>query len=106
MELVNPGGGAVLEILVMLFQVVGVAGLGLARLGAERWADRGRLAFVVALFGLGVAGALLGVHDSEFAQFAGGTMAVLLVGMTLGGHAGESHPMHSTCILAEPTLAS
>ena len=77
----------VLEIAVMMFQVFGVATLCLTRLvPATRWADRGRVGFVVALVGLGVFGALCGRHDSEFALFAGGTMTVLLIGMIMGNH--------------------
>jgi hypothetical protein len=41
--------------------------------------------FVVGMVGLGIAGALCGRHDSEFALFAGGTMTLLLIGMTSGG---------------------
>lgn len=79
-----------LELLVITFQVAGVAALCMNRLApAGRWADRGRLAYVVALLGLGVAGALCGRHDSEFALFAGGTMTLLLIGMTVGG--GQGH---------------
>jgi len=77
---------AVLEVLVVVFQVGGVASLCLNRLAAPgRWANRGRVGFVIALFGLGVAGTLCGRHDSVFAQFAGTTMTLLLIGMTLGG---------------------
>jgi len=87
----NIRADAVLEVLVMLFQVFGVAALCLTRLLPQtRWADRGRVAFVVALVGLGVAGAICGRHDSEFALFAGGTMTVLLIGMTIGGGASHS----------------
>lgn len=75
----------VLELAVMLFQVLGVTMLCLYRLvPATRWADRGRIGFVVALVGLGVFGALCGRNDSEFGLFAGGTMTFLLVGMILG----------------------
>ena len=42
------------------------------------WSSRGQVGSIVALFGLGIAGALCGRHDSEFALFAGGTMTVLL----------------------------
>jgi hypothetical protein len=74
-----------LEFSVVLFQVFGVGALCLSRLmPASRWAARGRVAFVVAVVGLGVAGALCGRHDSEFALFAGGTMTFLLIGMTAG----------------------
>ncbi|MDR3636258.1 MAG: hypothetical protein P4L84_20820 [Isosphaeraceae bacterium] len=76
---------AVLELLVMVFQVAGVAALCVHRLvSVGRWRDRGRIGYIVALVGLGVAGALCGRHDSEFALFAGGTMTVLLIGMTIG----------------------
>ena len=82
----------VLEIAVMMFQVFGVATLCLTRLvPATRWADRGRVGFVVALVGLGVFGALCGRHDSEFALFAGGTMTFLLIGMIMG-----NCPHHAT----------
>jgi hypothetical protein len=74
-----------LELLVMFFQVVGVAALCLHRLTpATRWAEGGRIGFVIAMVGLGVAGALCGRHDSEFALFAGGTMTFLLIGMIVG----------------------
>ena len=77
---------ALLELSVILFQVCGVAALCLSRLlPTTRWAQRSRVVFVVALFGLGIAGALCGRLDSEFALFAGGTMTVLLIGMTCGG---------------------
>jgi hypothetical protein len=92
MEFASVDRCAILELLVMLFQVVGVGGLTLSRLAATRWAGRGRLGFILAMVGLGVCGTLLGLHDSEFALFAGGTMTVLLVGLTLGGHAGEPAP--------------
>lgn len=92
MVLENVGGRALLEGLVMLLQVAGVLGLVLSHLSAKRWAERGRFGLVLALVGLGVVGALLGRHDSEFALFAGGTMTFLLIGMTLGGGAHESHP--------------
>lgn len=76
---------AMLEVMVVLFQVFGVVALCLSRLmPATRWANRGRFGFIVALVGLGIAGALCGRHDSEFALFAGGTMTFLLIGMTLG----------------------
>lgn len=76
---------SVLALIVMLFQVVGVAALCLYRLlPATPWAYRGKVGFIVALVGLGVAGALCGRHDSEFGLFAGGTMTLLLIGMTSG----------------------
>jgi hypothetical protein len=77
---------AVFEFLVVLFQLCGVLGLLMSRLmpRTTRWSSRGKVGFVVALVGLGIAGALCGRHDSEFALFAGGTMTVLLIGMTAG----------------------
>jgi len=81
----NIGLAAVLEMIVMLFQVCGVLALCLTRLVSEaRWAERGRVVFIIAMVGLGVAGALCGRQDSEFALFAGGTMTALLIGMTIG----------------------
>jgi hypothetical protein len=100
MVLENVGGRALLEGLVVVLQIAGVLSLGLARLSAARWAERGRVGLVLALVGLGLAGALLGRHDSEFARFAGGTMTLLLIGMTLGG--GAEHPSPAP---AEPALA-
>jgi len=81
---------AILEVVVMMFQVFGVATLCLTRLVPEtRWADRGRVGFVFALVGLGIFGALCGRFDSEFALFAGGTMTFLLIGMIVGN--GSAH---------------
>jgi hypothetical protein len=79
---------AVLELAVVLFQVLGFVALCMARLRAgTRWADRGRVGFVVALVGLGAAGALCGRLDSEFSLFAGFTLTTLLIGMCMGGPA-------------------
>jgi hypothetical protein len=81
---------SVLELIVILFQVCGVVALCLTRLvPAARWAERGRAVFIIAMVGLGVAGALCGRHDSEFALFAGGTMTALLIGMTIGNGAAD-----------------
>src|SRR6516165_4880835 len=53
-----------LEVAVVLFQVVGVAALCLNRLlPTTRWGVRARAGFVLAMFGLGFAGALCGRHD-------------------------------------------
>jgi hypothetical protein len=72
--------------LVIFFQVCGLLALGISRLlPRSAWTYRGKIGFVIALFGLGIAGALCGRHDSEFALFAGGSMTVLLIGMTIGG---------------------
>ena len=77
---------AILEALVILFQLAGVAALCLTRLlPGTRWASRGRRAFVLALLGLGMAGASCGQYDSQFALFAGLTMTALLIGMIAGG---------------------
>ncbi len=74
-----------LDFSVVLFQIFGVLALAVCRLhSAARWVDRGKLCLVIALVGLGVAGALCGQHDSEFALFAGLTMTFLLIGMTVG----------------------
>jgi hypothetical protein len=82
---------AILELIVILFQVCGVVALCLTRLiPATRWAERGRVVFILAMVGLGVAGALCGRHDSEFALFAGGTMTALLIGMTIGNGAADA----------------
>jgi len=76
----------VFEMLVMCFQTFGVVSLCLHRLATPNtpWAGLGRAGVVAALFGLGISGALCGRHDSEFALFAGGTMTLLLIGMTMG----------------------
>jgi hypothetical protein len=77
---------AILEVLVVFFQVCGIMGLCLNRLAPRSdWSYRGKIGFIVALFGLGIAGALCGQQDSEFSLFAGGTMTILLIGMTIGG---------------------
>jgi hypothetical protein len=97
---------AVLELLVMVFQVAGVAGLCVHRLAsAGRWHDRGRIAAIVALVGLGVAGAFCGRHDSEFALFAGGTMTIILIGMTMGSGQVDTTAVTRGLAGAEPTLA-
>lgn len=98
---------ALLELFVILFQVVGVVGLVVNRLmPRSRLAELGRVGFVIGVLGLGIAGALCGRHDSEFALFAGGTLTVLLIGMTSGS--GSSHEPHVPALagsMAEPNLA-
>jgi hypothetical protein len=98
----------VFEILVVLFQVCGVTGLCVSRLVAcsPRWSSRGQVGFIIALFGLGIAGALCGRHDSEFALFAGGTMTVLLIGMTVGSGATETAEPPLPGVTTEPELAA
>jgi hypothetical protein len=77
---------AVLEFTVFLLQVVGVGSLFASRLvPGPRWAERGRMCLVLTLLGLGAAGSMLAVHNSEFSLFAGGTITVLLIGTTIGG---------------------
>ena len=99
---------SVYEILVIVFQVCGVMGLCLNRLmpRSTPWPSRGKVGSIIALFGLGIAGALCGRHDSEFGLFAGGTMTVLLIGMTMGsGSMEKTEPVHR-CVTAEPKLAA
>src|SRR5262245_57370010 len=95
-----------LEVMVVLFQVFGVAALCLNRLLPQtRWAERGRVGVVLALVGLGVAGAVGGRLDSEFALFAGGTMTLLFIGMTMGsGHADTTVAAHAR-VATGPKLA-
>ena len=94
----------ILEMIVILFQVCGVVALCLTRLvPAARWAERGRVVFIIAMVGLGVAGALCGRHDSEFALFAGGTMTALLIGMTIGNGASDPTASIVPRVMADPT---
>ena len=103
----NVSFSSLLELAVMVFQVCGVGSLCLNRLmPMTPWADRGRILFVVALVGLGIAGAVCGRHDSEFALFAGGTMTVLLIGMTMGGGPSEATGTVGRLAGAETNLAS
>ena len=72
-----------------------------------RWAERGRVGFVIALVGLGLAGAYCGMHDSEFGLFAGGTMTALLIGMTIGGHPADLATAPRRLLsVGEPALAA
>ncbi len=107
MAISNIGFCALLEILVVLFQVAGVASLCITRFfGGTRWADHGRVAYIMALVGLGAAGALCGCQDSEFALFAGGTMTILLIGMTIGTGVTDATPSRSFVGLPEANLAN
>jgi hypothetical protein len=102
---VNLTPGALLELVVMAFQMTGVAALCLSRLmPATRWGGRGRVALILSLLGLGISGALCGHHDSEFGLFAGGTMTVLLMGMIMGGGAAPRAELGPP-ITAEANLA-
>jgi hypothetical protein len=84
---------AALEFTVFLLQFLGVVSLFASRLApGPRWADWGRMCLVLTLLGLGVVGCLLSAHNSEFSLFAGGTITVLLIGTTVGGHS-TSTPM-------------
>jgi hypothetical protein len=99
---------AVFEILVILFQVCGITGLCLNRLmpRTTRWSFRGQIGSIIALFGLGIAGALCGRHDSEFALFAGGTMTLILIGLTTGNGTIEKIEPVAPCVTSEPELAA
>jgi hypothetical protein len=99
---------ALFEILVVLFQLCGILGLCMSRLmpRTTRWCSRGKVGFVIALVGLGVAGALCGRHDSEFALFAGGTMTVLLIGMTAGSSSIDQGQPARSARSSQPELAA
>jgi hypothetical protein len=98
---------AIFEILVVLFQVCGITGLCLNRLmpRSTRWSSRGQAGSIIALVGLGIAGALCGRHDSEFALFAGGTMTALLIGMTMGSGQVDETVTANPSVMPEPELA-
>lgn len=91
MELVSLRPSVMPESAVMLFQVFGAIALCLSRFSPKgtKWSDRGRAGVVLALLGLGLAGAFCGRYDSQFSLFAGMTMTVLLIGITVGGGATE-----------------
>ncbi len=101
----HPNFCGVFEMLVMFFQTCGVMCLCLCRLMPRSSAlcHWGRTGFIIAVFGLGISGALCGGHDSEFALFAGGTMTLLLIGMTMGSGATEN--VDATPTRAEPNAA-
>jgi hypothetical protein len=98
----------IFEALVVLFQVCGILGLCLNRLmpRTTRWPSRGQAGLIVALFGLAIAGALCGRHDSEFALFAGGTMTFLLIGMTIGSGSIERIEPVGSRVTSEAELAA
>src|ERR1700761_9242963 len=98
----------IFESLVVLFQVCGILGLCMNRLmpRTTRWPSRGQAGLIVALFGLGIAGALCGRHDSEFALFAGGTMTVLLIFMTMGSGTIEKIEPVGPRVASEAELAA
>jgi len=108
-----PGGApisicSVFEVLVIVFQVCGVMGLCLNRLmpRSTPWPSRGQVGSIVALIGLGIAGALCGRHDSEFGLFAGGTMTVLLIGLTMGSGSIEKGEPALPRVTTEAELAA
>jgi hypothetical protein len=95
-----------LELTVMLFQIFGVVALCIHRLcPGTRWAERGKRGFIIALLGLGIAGAFCGPCGSDFALFAGGTMTALLIGMTIGSDPVESTGTSRGRVVPEPNLA-
>lgn len=103
----NLGSCAILEAGVVLFQIMGVLSLAFSRLiPSTLWGIWGRIGFVVALVGLGVAGALCGRHDSEFALFAGGTMTLLLIGMTVGSSPSDLSLADPSHVTADGPLAA
>jgi hypothetical protein len=82
----------VLNVAVVTFQVAGVACFLLSCLVPQsRVGRQGRVVFVTAMLGLGVTGSLCAWFGSEFALFAGGSMAVFLNGVILGSEAAH-HP--------------
>jgi hypothetical protein len=99
---------AVFELLVVVFQVCGIMGLCLNRLmpRSTPWSSSGQIGSIIALFGLGIAGALCGRHDSEFALFAGGTMTVLLIGLTMGSETIDKTEPVRPCVTTEPELVA
>lgn len=105
MSLAHFNPSVVTELFVMFFQTFGVACLFLHRLTSNRspWHAPARAGLIVALLGLGLSGAFCGRHDSEFALFAGGTMTVLLIGMTMGS--GNIDAVDATHPLADAEAA-
>jgi hypothetical protein len=99
---------AIFEVLVVLFQIFGIMGLCLNRLmpRSTAWSSRGQIGSIIALVGLGIAGALCGRHDSEFALFAGGTMTVLLIGLTIGGGTIDKNEPARPRVTTEAELAA
>jgi len=98
---------SVFEVLVVLFQLCGILGLCMNRLmpRTTRWPSRGQAGLIIALFGLAIAGALCGRHDSEFALFAGGTMTFLLIGMIAGSRTTDANSPVAVRLGADPSLA-
>lgn len=98
---------ALLESTVLVLQMIGILGLFAWRLlPSRRLADAGRWSLIAALLGLAFTGAALGPHDSEFALFAGGTITVLLIGMTYGAGGHEGAPPARPSLAMESKLAA
>ncbi len=99
---------SIFEVLVVLFQLCGIMGLCLNRLmpRSTRWSSHGQVGLIVGIFGLAIAGALCGRHDSEFALFAGGTMTLLLIGMTTGSGTIDKTEPARPCVTREAELAA
>lgn len=97
MDALLPRSSGMVEFLIIILQICGIAALFVSRLasGASR-RQAGRTAFVAALIGLGIAGAWCARHESEFGLFAGGTMTLLFIGMTLGTGAIEQGVVSGT----------
>jgi hypothetical protein len=90
-----------LNMTVVTFQLAGVACFLVSSFAPRsRLGRQGRLGFVVAMFGLGVAGSLCAWFGSEFALFAGGSMAVFLNGVILGSETAH-HPSVGLAVDAE-----
>lgn len=95
MNLTTVRADALLECLVALLQVSGVVALLFARISPTTiWGRQARVALLFTLVGLGVLGALCSAHDSKFALFAGGTLTLLLIGLTMGSVRSE-HADHT-----------
>jgi hypothetical protein len=91
MDLSTSRPGFVFESLVMLFQMVALTTLVLARLlPRHRWTHFGKAVFTWAIVGLGVAGSICAHHQSTMGLFAGGSVTFLVVGMIAGNHAAAS----------------
>ncbi len=95
--------GFLFESLVMLFQVVGLATLIFSRLlPSGRWTRRCKAMFIMALLGLGMAGAICAHHRSSMGLFAGGSVTFLLVGMIAGSHTAAPLGAHGISGSIEP----
>jgi hypothetical protein len=104
MDLTHIRPSALVECLVVILQVAGLAGLCLSRLAPTRsLANGGRAMLILAMIGLGIAGACCGRNDSGMGLFAGGTMTVLLIGIIAGGCPTETARTTAVHDVAETT---